>query len=170
MKILYKPKRIKYFMNVAKLTANESYSEKLKVGVVAVRENRIVATGYNGTPPGASNICETVAEKRYVKFSDWQKMLDLKDGWRPSLEDIFTWERLTAVPDLIHAEHNLILFAEAHNIDLASCDLFQTIAPCAACASRLHDVGVRTIFYLEDYKNTGGIDFSEEMHIERVTT
>lgn len=53
-----KQKFKEYFMNVAQLTANLSYAERLKVGAVLVRDKRILLCGYNGTPPGSDNQLE----------------------------------------------------------------------------------------------------------------
>ncbi len=47
------------YMNVAKLFAEHSKAKRLKVGCVIVKDTRIVSYGYNGTPPGWSNVCET---------------------------------------------------------------------------------------------------------------
>lgn len=46
-------------MDVAKITADLSYATRLKVGAVAVRDKRIVCVGFNGTPPGLPNECES---------------------------------------------------------------------------------------------------------------
>lgn len=45
-------------MGYAILTANLSHAERGKVGIVAVRGDRIVAHGYNGMPSGMNNKCE----------------------------------------------------------------------------------------------------------------
>lgn len=47
------------FMRIAYQVASESKAEKRKVGAVIVKDNNIIALGYNGTPSGFSNICET---------------------------------------------------------------------------------------------------------------
>lgn len=41
-----------YFCSVARLTSMRSPCERLKVGCVFVRDNRILCTGYNGYLPG----------------------------------------------------------------------------------------------------------------------
>jgi dCMP deaminase len=46
------------FMKIAQVLAQESKAVNAKVGAIAVRDGRIVATGYNGTPPGFNNVCE----------------------------------------------------------------------------------------------------------------
>ena len=52
-------KRLNSFLMHAKIEASLSYAKRLKVGAIAVRENRIVCVGRNGTPPGTDNNCET---------------------------------------------------------------------------------------------------------------
>ena len=39
-----------YFMDLARRTALMSYAEKKKVGCVIVRDNHIIAAGWNGMP------------------------------------------------------------------------------------------------------------------------
>jgi dCMP deaminase len=45
-------------MGVAWLFAKQSYCKRRQVGAVLVKDNRILATGYNGTISGRSNNCE----------------------------------------------------------------------------------------------------------------
>ena len=53
-----KPKFIDYYMKIAQTTAELSYAKRLQVGAVIVRQNQILATGYNGMPSGWNNDCE----------------------------------------------------------------------------------------------------------------
>lgn len=46
-------------MRAAQVYAELSYAQKRKVGCVVVKDDTIVAIGYNGTPPGWNNACET---------------------------------------------------------------------------------------------------------------
>jgi len=45
-------------MGMAYLIGRHSHCMKRKVGAVLVRDNRVIATGYNGTEPGEDNCCE----------------------------------------------------------------------------------------------------------------
>ena len=45
-----------YFISLALLTASRSSCNRLKVGCVLVKENRIISTGYNGFLPKAEHI------------------------------------------------------------------------------------------------------------------
>lgn len=46
-------------MRVAHVYAALSYAQRRKVGCVIVKDETIIAIGYNGTPPGWNNRCET---------------------------------------------------------------------------------------------------------------
>ena len=50
--------RQEQFMFTAITTAALSHAERGKVGIVAVKDNRIIAQGYNGRPAGLDNKCE----------------------------------------------------------------------------------------------------------------
>ncbi|AYV78332.1 MAG: dCMP deaminase [Edafosvirus sp.] len=50
-----RPNWNEYFMLVANLIAKRSTCERLHVGCVIVKDNRIIATGYNGHVPGAAH-------------------------------------------------------------------------------------------------------------------
>ena len=45
-------------MDVAKRFSQLSYAQRLKVGAIIVKDDRIVAYGYNGMPSGWDNNCE----------------------------------------------------------------------------------------------------------------
>jgi dCMP deaminase len=53
-----KTKFIEAYMDVAKRFAQLSYAQRLKVGAIIVKDDRIVAYGYNGMPSGWDNNCE----------------------------------------------------------------------------------------------------------------
>lgn len=53
------------YMEIAKIWANSSYAEKLKVGSIIVKDRTIISDGYNGTPSGFPNICEDEKGKTY---------------------------------------------------------------------------------------------------------
>ena len=53
-----KPKFVKYYMAIAKRTAELSSAVRLQVGAIIVKNDRIVSIGYNGTPSGWTNECE----------------------------------------------------------------------------------------------------------------
>ena len=46
-------------MRTAENYASLSSAQRLKVGCVIVKDNRIISIGYNGMPSGWDNVCET---------------------------------------------------------------------------------------------------------------
>jgi dCMP deaminase len=54
-----KEKYIKAHMRVAHEYANLSSANRLQVGCIVVKDNRIISIGYNGMPTGWTNVCET---------------------------------------------------------------------------------------------------------------
>ena len=53
-----RPNWDQYFMQLASLAAQRSNCMKRRVGCVLVRENRVLSTGYNGTPRNLKNCNE----------------------------------------------------------------------------------------------------------------
>ena len=55
-KIIERPSWDDYFLNIAEAVSLRSHDAETQVGIVIVDENkRILATGYNGFPPGAED-------------------------------------------------------------------------------------------------------------------
>ena len=53
-----KVRRRKYYLELALTAARASYAQRDQVGCVLVKNDRVIATGFNGTVPGEPNICE----------------------------------------------------------------------------------------------------------------
>lgn len=128
----------RYFMDVARLTAQLSHARRLKVGAVAARENRLLLTAYNGTPPGMSNTCELVNP----------------DGtYGPTL------------PQVLHAEENLIAVATRFGVSLDGASVYLTHSPCIHCAGLLLSAGITRVFYELDYRCSEGIEYLRQNDI-----
>lgn len=137
-----KEKHIDMYMKIAETVAAASYAQKLKVGAVAVKDNRILSIGYNGTPPGMSNVCERKVAK--------------EDG---------TVE-LETVREVIHAEMNAIYKMARDGQSAQGATLFVTHAPCFECAKAILSVGIKNVFYKEDYRDIQGVYFLRLNFIE----
>lgn len=55
---MIKARMINYYMKVALETGQLSYSTRKKVGCIAVKDDKIISIGYNGSLPGTSNVLE----------------------------------------------------------------------------------------------------------------
>lgn len=114
---------IEYFLNIAKIVAEQSTCPRAHVGAVLVdaSNNRIISTGYSGSIPKAPH-CEEVG-------------CLLEDGHC----------RRT-----VHAEMNALLFMRGHYENLT---LYSTHKPCYQCLKALVTANVKTIYYLTIYKD-----------------
>ena len=49
----------KRYLRMAKVWAENSYCRRRQVGALIVKDKMIISDGYNGTPSGFENVCET---------------------------------------------------------------------------------------------------------------
>lgn len=128
-----KPKFIDYYMKIAEVTSGLSYAKRLQVGAVIVKENQILATGYNGMPSGWENICETVEPDGSTKTK----------------------------PEVLHAETNAIAKVAQSTESSNGATLFCTHAPCIECAKLIYQSGINTVYYKDQYRSDAGLKFLE---------
>ena len=120
-----------FFMKTAILASELSFAKRSKVGAVLVKDGRILATGFNGTPHSCSNQCEDI----------------LPDG------------TLVTKPNVVHAEANIISFAAKHGISTLDTDLFVTLSPCYTCSLLIIQAGIKNVYFLEQYRNLDPVEF-----------
>jgi len=125
-----KPKFVDYYMKIAEVTSTLSYAKRLQVGAVIVKDNQILATGYNGMPSGWENVCENEV-----------------DG------------QLKTKPEVLHAETNAIAKVAQSTESSQNSTLFCTHAPCIECAKLIYQSGIKTVYYKNEYRSEEGIKF-----------
>lgn len=140
------------FMRIAYQVATESKAEKRKVGAVIVKDNNIIALGYNGTPSGFSNICEDKIPTGYVTDAGCALQI-------PELE-------LKTKPEVLHAESNAISKCARSTLSSEGADIYTTTSPCLECAKLIIQSGIKNVFYSEEYSNTNGIKLLERANIK----
>ena len=139
-------KHIHAHMKSAFNYADCSTAEKLKVGCVLVKDDRIISIGYNGMPPGWSNTCETLSF-----FNEFGKQL-------PS-------QVLVTKPEVLHAEENAITKLARSTESGEGATAFITHAPCLSCAKLLYSSGIVEVYYVHEYRDTAGIYFLKQCKI-----
>ncbi len=137
-----KEKHALMYMEIAEVVAKQSHAVRLKVGAVAVNNNRILSIGYNGTPPGWDNVCE-------------DRIL------APSGEYV-----LVTKPEVIHAESNCILKMARDGQAAEGADLFITYAPCVECSKLIATAGFKRVWYRHQYRDTAGLTMLATNNIE----
>lgn len=137
------------FMKFATDVAEMSRAVRLKVGAVAVRDLRVIAIGFNGTPKGEDNCCEELVEELNTVS------VSMQHDYNPSEHREWIDSKMYVLktkPNVVHAEDNLIQFAEEHNIDLQGCTLYITHSPCPPCAEKIIAAGFDEIVFEKHYR------------------
>ena len=165
-----KKKFIDYFMKIAKLTAALSYAKRLQVGAVIVKGNQIIATGYNGTPAGWDNVCET---KEWCDGGGWLDVEYIEQNWpyEGTYQDITGNEvpgkyRLKTKPEVLHAEMNSLMKVARSTESSDGATLFCTHAPCLDCAKAIYQAGISEVVYSEEYRSEQGLAFLRDSGVK----
>jgi dCMP deaminase len=115
-----------------------------KLGAVLVREDRIIGTGYIGTPAGFTNCINDGCIRCKDRWLDSQ-------GRRGEMSD----EGHTAGASLdrcicVHAEQNALLTAARFGIRVDRAVLYVTLSPCFGCLKEAIQAGVTRIVYEDE--------------------
>lgn len=124
-----RPSWHEYFMMLAKLVSVRSTCNSRKIGAVIVRNNRILATGYNGAVHGAPHCSDRGPDfclRRSVGAHDAEKYNYCMSS---------------------HAEANAINQAARFGIPLENAILYCTLEPCNWCFKQLIQAGIREIYF-----------------------
>lgn len=109
-----------YFTQLAQVTSTRSSCERLQVGCVFVRDNRVISQGYNGYMAGCPHI--SIVRDNHEQAT-------------------------------IHAEQNAIADCAKRGVSCEGTTVYITHFPCIICMRLLIASGIKTIKYIEDYKN-----------------
>lgn len=135
-------------MRAAEVFAELSSAQRLKVGCVIVKDNRIISIGYNGMPSGWDNVCEHQLPKEIDADSR-----------------TITPTQMITKPEVLHAETNAIAKVAQSSESSAGATLFCTHAPCLDCAKLIHQSGITRVYYRDKYNTYTGLQFLEKCHI-----
>ncbi|CAO3619439.1 unnamed protein product [Cunninghamella echinulata] len=120
-----------YFMHLSDLAARRSNCMKRRVGCILVKDSRVIATGYNGTPRGLKN-CNEGGCQRCNEASPCGTGLD----------------RCLCM----HAEENALLEAGRGRVDFSSgIILYCNTCPCLGCAIKIVQQGIKEVVYSKSY-------------------
>jgi dCMP deaminase len=138
--VAMKEKHLIAFMQTAYAFADCSTARRLKVGCVIVKDNRIISIGYNGTPVGWDNNCES---ELYTTDADDQP-------------------KLITRPQVLHAESNAIAKLARCTESGEGATLVCTHAPCIDCSKLILQTGIACVIYSEEYRSIEGLNFLNE--------
>ena len=135
--------RDKKYLMMAKIWASNSISLRRQVGVLIVKDKAIISDGYNGTPRGFNNICETteVCKKCGKDFNK-------------------------SKPEVLHAEANALMKLATSTSSSKGATLYTTTSPCYDCAKLIIQAEIPRVVYSSEYRNDLGVKLLKKANIE----
>ena len=125
-----RPSWDEYFMEMAELARKRSTCLRRGVGAVIVKDNRVIATGYNGVPKGIRHCEETGCLRQQLNVPSG-KMHELCRG--------------------LHAEQNAIIQAACMGSSIEGGTLYCTTHPCVICTKMIINAGIKRVVIKESY-------------------
>lgn len=124
-----------YFMAITRIVATRGTCDRLRAGAVIVKKNRIISTGFNGSPPG----------------------LDHCDGPAGHLMEEGHCVRT------IHGEHNAILQAAVvGSISTEGATMYTKYNPCIHCAKYVVAAGITRVVVGKLYRGEHALEYLKQ--------
>jgi len=140
-----RPSWDEYFMEIVYLIARRSTCLRRHVGAVIVKDNQILATGYNGVPTGIPHC-------------------DEQGGCLRALMNVPSGQRHELCRGL-HAEQNAIIQAAVHGSSIKGGILYCTTMPCIVCTKMIINAGIKKVVYAEGYQDELAREMMEQADI-----
>ena len=134
-----------YFLGIAKLVSMRSTCLRRKVGALVVKDRRILATGYNGTPSGIKHCSQAGCMREKLKVPSGERH-ELCRG--------------------LHAEQNVLLQASLHGVSLKGSSIYVTNQPCIICAKMIINAGIKEVVMGDHYPDAMAQEFLKEAKIK----
>ncbi len=133
-----------YYMGIAMAVRKKANCMGRRVGAVIVKRNRIISTGYNGTPEGMANCLDGGC----VRCKN-------KEAYKASVG--------YDVCICVHAEQNALITAARFGNSIEDAIVYSTLRPCFDCTKVLLQAKVHTIYYIHDWAHP--IDSLQEQYL-----
>jgi dCMP deaminase len=126
-------------MLIAKLVSTRSTCNSRPTGAVLVKDKQILATGYNGSMPGAPHCIDEVMDdgtpychRRAMKVADVDKYNYCRSA---------------------HAEANAIAQAARYGVAIKGASLYVTLQPCLVCLKLLATAQIKRVYFELAYES-----------------
>ena len=137
-----------YYMALADSVRARANCLGTEVGAVLVLNNRVIGTGYNGTPANFDNCRDGGCLRCSEHFKKGEVERATKGAVYESPHPETVAGKALDICFCVHAEQNAILSAARHGIAVANATLYTTHQPCFSCLKETIQAGVTRIVYL----------------------
>lgn len=115
-------------LGIARLISLRGTCERLRVGCVIVKDDRIISTGYNGPLPREEHCSPCACDKSVSCIR------------------------------AVHAEANAIYHASRIGISLENATMYCTHSPCTDCVEAIIQAGIKAVYFIEKFREDGPIE------------
>lgn len=136
-----RPSWDEYFAEMLNIVKKRSTCLRRDVSAIIVKDNRIISTGYNGSPKGVRH-CEELGCLR--------EQMGVPSGQRHEL------------CRGIHAEQNAIVQAAVYGVSINGATIYISHSPCVLCAKMIINAGIKNVKYLEGYPDESSLEILNE--------
>ena len=159
-----KSKHLQMYMRIAEAVAETSSAVRLKVGAVAVKNNMVIGTGYNGLPSGVDGSCEELVNIPEEKCEAPHEVM-LEQGYTYNSHN-FHYSGLHTRSEVRHGEANLLLNLAKSTESSQGAVIFCTHTCCKYCAMDIVDAGITKVYYRHKYRSAEGINYLLANNVE----
>ncbi|MDR0483917.1 MAG: cytidine/deoxycytidylate deaminase family protein [Alphaproteobacteria bacterium] len=131
---MQRPTWDEYFLNILDAVSQRATCDRGKSGCVITLDNRILSTGYVGSPAGLPSCDEVGHLLREVKYENG--------------------EVKQHCVRTIHAEQNAIVYAARYGVSLLGATLYCSMVPCQACCMLIIASGIKRVVAKNDYQSS----------------
>ncbi|MTI80611.1 MAG: cytidine deaminase [Firmicutes bacterium] len=140
-----RPSWDEYFMDITKVVASRSTCMRRKVGAVLVKDNHILASGYNGAPAGMQHCLEVGCLREEKGIPSGQRH-ELCRG--------------------LHAEQNALIQAAVHGVSIKDATIYTTTQPCVLCAKMMINANIKKVVFAGAYPDQMSLQMFKEAGVE----
>ena len=123
-----------YYLNIAEVVASRSSCLRRHYGAVLVKDDRVVSTGYNGSPRGYLNCCDVGECNRYLnncKKGEGYHLCPAVHAEQNALLNVSFHDTIDSTIYIVGIEHSTVTYADPH--------------PCHICKRFIQNAGLSKV-------------------------
>lgn len=122
-----------YYMGIALAVRKKANCTGNRIGAVIVKDNRVISTGYNGTPEGMKNCLDGGC----LRCTNPKGLFPSGTGYDLCI--------------CVHAEQNALLSGARFGIAVESATMYSTMQPCFGCLKEMVQAKIDRVVYLHPW-------------------
>lgn len=138
----------KYYLKLVGNIGERSTCIRRHIGAIIVKDNRMIASGYNGAPSGVDHCSDRglcIRDKKNIASGT-----------------------CTEVCFAIHAELNALMQCARYGISSDGAKLYCTTQPCSTCIKHIMQAGITEVHYIYDYPDDFTFDLVKKSNIKLI--